>query len=75
MGLIDELAAPPRKAATFAAWLIGQTPENRKALESAARNPDWSNYALTNLLRRHGAPCSKESVAEWRHRIGYDPAG
>jgi hypothetical protein len=71
MGLMEDLAAPPTKAHTFADWLNRQTPETRKALETAAADTRWTNNALIGLLRKHGASCSRDTITVWRANHGH----
>ncbi len=72
MDLLDALASPPPRKDSFTDWLDGvQDDKLRKALDVAAVDPRWSNYALMNLLRERGARCSIQAIKKWRNSLGY----
>lgn len=67
MSLLEDLNHPPKRAMKFAEWLIAQPANVREALDKAAADLDtWSDHALEQTLRKHGAPVSKESIRVWR---------
>jgi len=70
VSLLDDLNNPPKRAVTFPEWLLKQEPEIRAALDAAAADREsWSDSALENLLRKHGASCSLESIRAWRDDV------
>lgn len=67
MALADELSAlRATKPRTFDAWLEIAEPEDRElVLESIADRALMPN-ALSNVLRRHGVPCTRETIIKLR---------
>lgn len=72
MGLLDDLAAPPRRMVPFAEWVIAQPADHRKALDAAGLDTRWSHSALEKLFRnKYGVACSIDSIRAWRAGLGY----
>lgn len=55
----------------FADWIASADKPVKAALEKAALDPRWTNHMLEKTLRKHGAPCSDESIAKWRATLGF----
>lgn len=66
MSLLDDLMKAPQPARTFRGWLADQPDNIVEALETVARDRDWSSHALEQLLRKHKAPASREAIVAWR---------
>lgn len=76
MSLIDALKTPPPDARTtkpkLDVWMETRTPDEQKALKSAALDPAWMHTALRAVMIEAGAPpVSAGAVAEWRVRHGW----
>lgn len=69
MSLAARLQAETPTRTSFATWLISLTPEDRKALEDAGRNPAWSNAALARVIVEEGGAVGKDTIAKWRHGL------
>lgn len=60
--------APPTHPCPTGKWLNSLSEDDRKAVVTAVRNPEWSTSQLWSTLREYGLPCSRETLGT--HRKG-----
>ncbi len=73
MALKDALKTPPaRRAAGYRSrvdvWRDSLDDADRKALDAAVRNPDWTNAALHEVVTAEGVEIGESSFRDWRRR-------
>ena len=74
MALKDVLKTPPPARATgyrskLDVWRDSLSDEDRKALDAAVRNPEWSNTALHEVATAEGVEIGESSFRDWRRRM------
>lgn len=70
--LADRIAAraPDRKSG-LDRWIDSLDPDDRKAVDDLAVNPDWSNLRIVEFLKSEDVAVGKDAVAAWRARHGF----
>ena len=73
MALKDALKTPPARRATgyrsrVDVWRDSLDDADRKALDAAVRNPDWTNAALHEVVMAAGVEIGESSFRDWRRR-------
>lgn len=73
MALKDLLKTPPPAKSTgyrsrVDVWRDGLSDEDRKALDAAVNNPDWTNSALYDVVTAQGVEISDSAFRDWRRR-------
>lgn len=74
MALKDALKSPPPSKSTgyrsrLDIWRDSLDAADRKALDEAVRNPDWSNAALHEVVTAEGVEIGESSFRDWRKRM------
>jgi hypothetical protein len=73
MALKDLLKMPPPAKVTgyrsrVDIWRDSLDETDRKALDAAVRNPDWTNAALHEVVTAEGVDIGESSFRDWRKR-------
>lgn len=73
MALKDALKTPPPAKSTgyrskLDVWRESLDEADRKALDAAIRNPEWTNAALHEVVTGEGVEIGESSFRDWRKR-------
>lgn len=72
MALKDALKTPSQKRTGYRSrideYREALDDEDRKALDAAVANPEWTTSGITNALNDDGLDISDSAVRDWRRR-------
>lgn len=66
--MLEDLVPPEKPKCKVSRIRDGLEPNDRKILDEALENPDWSSFQLARELTRRGLTVSRETLHQ--HRAG-----
>lgn len=69
MSLLDALQTKPEPKNKVAAILLKLSPEEKAALETALKSPEWTHERLAAVLTASGHEVSESSVRRYRKAV------